>query len=122
MIKNGRPYTNESSGIDKMLIRLGVQPKPDDSLITDLPSDFQDKAKEWVQQFVTPRKNRNNKFNSYSIKHWIERYIGHYITNNQGKDIMLQCWYEPVDPNELNWHYKINVADAGKIDILGGKL
>lgn len=115
MIKNGRPYTCEDGGLDKMLIRFGVQPKPDDALITDLPVELQDKAKSWVYLFVSPRKTKNNKFSSYSIKHWIERYIGHYITNNQAKDIMLQCGYEPVNPNVLNWYYKVNIDENGKV-------
>lgn len=110
MIVHGRPYTCEG-GLEK----LGFSDKPDDELITDLPEELYDKAVHWVFLFVKPRKTVNKKFSSYSIKHWIERYIGHYITNNQAKDIMLLCGYTPVDPNELNWYYKVNIDENGKV-------
>ena len=42
------------------------------------------------------------------IKHLLERDTGIYLTNNEFKDAMLQAGYEPVDPNELNWHYRIS--------------
>ena len=116
MIKNGRPYTCEDGGLGFMFKKLyDITVKPDDELITDLSVEYQDKARQWVELFVSPRKTVNKKFTSYSIKHWIERYIGHYITNNQAKDIMMRCGYEPVDPDKLNWYYKVNIKESGKL-------
>lgn len=111
MIRDGRPCTCETGKLEF----IGIPPRVDDELISDLPEDLRDKAVHWVSLFVTPRKTINKKFSSYSIKHWIERYIGYYITNNQAKDVMLQCGYEPVNPNTKNWHYKINISENGQI-------
>lgn len=106
MILNGRPYTDEWSEKDK--IYFGHSPV--DAALTDtIDKDKLEKAKEWVAKFITPRRTVNKDVTSYGIKHMIESYIGEYISNNQGKDIMLQCGYEPVDPNELNWRYRINI-------------
>lgn len=106
MIINGRPYTDEWSERDK--IYFGHAPV-DDKLSDELPAEKLEKAKEWVAKFVEPRRTVNNNVTSYGIKHMIENYIGEYITNNQGKDIMLQCGYEPVNSKELNWRYKIKL-------------
>ena len=37
-----------------------------------------------------------------------EKDTGLYLTNNEFKDAMLMCGYEPVNPNELNWNYCIS--------------
>ena len=42
------------------------------------------------------------------MKHLLERDTKIYMTNNQFKDAMLLCGYEPVDERLLNWNYRIS--------------
>ena len=101
MIKNGRPYTLNHSICDQEL-------HIDDSLFTDLSEDMQVICKKWVEDNIVSRKTKNDRHSSYGIKHDLERDTGIYMTNNQFKDLMLICGYQPVDPNEVNWFYRIS--------------
>lgn len=106
MLKNGRPYTCEWSERDKAYFGFS----PVDSALSDSLTDEElDKAKEWVKKFVTPRRTVNHDESSYTIKHHMERYAKTYISNNQAKDIMLQCGFDPVNQDALNWEYRIKI-------------
>lgn len=52
--------------------------------------------------------NTNYDKTSYGLKHILEHDTGIYLTNNEFKDAMLICGYEPVNPQELNWTYCIS--------------
>ena len=95
MMINGRPYSNENGYVD-------------DGLITDHPQEEIDAIMNWISNSIAPRKTPLGGHTSYGIKHLLERDTGIYLTNNEFKDAMLQAGYEPVDPNELNWHYRIS--------------
>ena len=95
MMKNGRPYSNENGYVD-------------DGLITSHPQDEIDAVMSWIAESIYPLKTPLHGHTSYGIKHLLERDTGIYLTNNEFKDAMLQAEYEPVDPNELNWHYRIS--------------
>jgi hypothetical protein len=60
---------------------------------------------EWIRLVIKPAKTVAPN-TSYSIKHDFER-VGFYITNGQFKGAMLAAGYAPVDPNELNWEFRI---------------
>ncbi|MBR0060268.1 MAG: hypothetical protein IJP68_02200, partial [Selenomonadaceae bacterium] len=45
---------------------------------------------------------------SYGLKHYLQDEMDIYLTNNAFKDAMLQCGFEPVDWEELNWVYRIS--------------
>ena len=91
----GRPYTDEN----------GWQ---DDELITDLPKEEMDKCLNWIKANIVARKTPYPYQTSYSLKHKLQHDLGIYLTNNQFKDAMLECGFEPVNPDELNWHYCIS--------------
>lgn len=95
MLKNGRPYSNENGDIDK-------------ALITERPKKEIDIVCKWIKSKLTPIKSPNYERTSYGLKHILERDTGLYLTNNEFKDAMLMCGYEPVNPNELNWNYRIS--------------
>ncbi len=95
MLKNGRPYSIENGSID-------------DALITDHSQEQIDIICNWIQENIYPRKTPLNSHTSYGIKHLLEANTGIYLTNNEFKDAMLLCGYEPVNPNELNWTYCIS--------------
>jgi len=95
MMINGRPYSNENGYID-------------DSLITSYLQEEIDTVMDWIAEYISPRKTPLYGHTSYGIKHLLHRDTGIYLTNNEFKDAMLQAGYEPVDPNELNWHYRIS--------------
>ena len=92
MIKNNRPYTDENGWVD-------------DELITDLPKEETNKCLDWIKANLLPRKTPYNHATSYGLKHKLEHAIHIYLTNNQFKDAMMMCGFEPVNPNELNWRY-----------------
>ena len=95
MIKNGRPYSNENGHIDAKLIT--DRDKKDIALVCD-----------WIDSNIVPRKTPLYDHTSYGLKHIFERDTGLYLTNNEFKDAMLMCGYEPVNPYELNWCYCIS--------------
>ena len=96
MIKNGRPYTIES-GFDSV----------DDALITDLEAHEIDTVGKWIKENIRGSRKIYKYSTSYGLKHILNNDTGIYLTNNQFKDALLLAGYNPVDPNELNWRYKI---------------
>ncbi len=95
MIINGRPYSNENGYIDADLITLH-------------PQEEIDTVMNWIAENISVRKTPLDGRTSYGIKHLFERDTRIYLTNNEFKDAMLQAGYKPVDPNELNWRYRIS--------------
>lgn len=95
MIKNGRPFTNENGSVDE-------------ALITGHSKEEIDVVCEWIRSKLIRIKTPNYDKSSYGLKHILEKDIGLYLTNNEFKDAMLMCGYEPVNPNELNWNYCIS--------------
>ena len=57
---------------------------------------------------IMPRRTPNENHTSYGIKHILERDTGVYVTNNQMKDAMLGCGFEPRKVDELNWAFCIS--------------
>lgn len=95
MMRNNRPYSIENGYVDA-------------GLITDLPKKDMDTAMRWIAENIRPRKTPLLERTSYGIKHILQHDTGLYLTNNEFKDAMLLSGYEPVDPNELNWCYRIS--------------
>jgi len=60
---------------------------------------------EWTRLAIKPAKTVAPT-TSYAIKHAFED-AGFYITNGQLKGAMLTAGYAPVDPDELNWEFRI---------------
>jgi hypothetical protein len=95
MMLNGRPFSNENGYID-------------DGLITRHSQDEIDVVLSWISENISPRKTPLCEHTSYGIKHLLKRDTGIYLTNNEFKDAMLLAGYRPVNPDELNWHYRIS--------------
>ena len=95
MIRNGRPYSNENGYID-------------DGLITDKTREIQKTVYDWIAHNIVPRNTPNRWHSSYGLKHIFQSDTGIYLTNNEFKDAMLRCGFQPVDPAELNWTYCIS--------------
>lgn len=95
MIINGRPYTNENGWTD-------------DGLITTHPQEKITVIIDWIRQNLMPRKTPLTTRSSYGLKHLLEHDTGIYLTNNEFKDAMMMCGFQPVNPNELNWCYCIS--------------
>ncbi len=96
MIKNERPYTIENGTVDA-------------ALLTDLDYYDIDRVMGWIQDNILPAKNVLEGWTSYGLKHLLEDDTKQYLTNNQFKDAMILSGYAPVDPDELNWHYRIEL-------------
>ena len=94
MIKNGRPYSIENGCEDA-------------SLLTDESDDVIATVTEWIRTNVRKSRKILHGRTSYGIKHILQHDTGVYLTNNQFKDAMLTAGFAPVDPNELNWRYRI---------------
>lgn len=96
MIKNGRPYTNENGTID-------------DELLTDHSESEIVKIGGWIRKNIRGSRTILKGHTSYGLKHILEHDTGIYMTNNEFKDAMLLAGYKPVDPDELNWIYRIRL-------------
>lgn len=96
MLKNGRPLTCEAGILT-----------PDNELITDLSIIDVMKVSDWIKKNIRKSRKIYRRASSYGLKHVLQADTHVYLTNNQFKDAMLLAGYQPVDPNELNWHFKI---------------
>ena len=96
MLKNGRPYT---------IMEFGFV---DDELLTDCTQEEQKVVLNWIRENFIPSEKHYRNITSYSLKHALEHSTGIYLTNNQFKDAMMMCGYNPVDCNWLNWEYCIS--------------
>lgn len=94
MIRNGRPYTNENGVVDDTLVT-----RHDDAELRKIDG--------WIRKNIRGSRKICVGHTSYGIKHDLERDTGIYLTNNEFKDAMLLAGYKPVDPDELNWRYRI---------------
>ena len=94
-LENGHPLTVDGDQIDNKLLE-------------DLSEQQQADLLAWIISNVLPRKTANKSHSSYGIKHYAEKDLGFYISNNQFKDAMLQCGFQPVNPHQTNWIYKIS--------------
>ena len=97
MIRNGRPYTNENGLIDG-------------ALLTDREDDVITAVDGWIRKNIRAGKKILQGHTSYGMKHLLERDTGVYLTNNEFKDAMLLAGYRPVNPNDLNWKYRIELT------------
>lgn len=94
MIRNGRPYTNENGFVDEALITGRA-----DEVITAVDG--------WIRKNIRTGKKILHGHTSYGIKHMLEHDTHIYLTNNEFKDAMLLAGYQPVNPKDLNWRYRI---------------
>lgn len=92
---NGRPCTTEDGWLD-------------DKLITEHSREEQEEVFHWIQNNLIPKKTTLYLITSYGLKHLLEEDTGIYLTNNEFKDAMLHCGYEPVNPKALNWNYGLS--------------
>ena len=98
MIKNGVPVTVET-GSEKI----------DADLLHDLPYDEIARIGDWIKENIRHADAHGEAYNSYGLKHRMEREIGIYVTNNQFKHAMLLAGYRPHNPNVLNWEFDIEL-------------
>ena len=97
MIRNGRPYTNENGFIDG-------------ALITDREDDVITAVDGWIRKNIRAGEKILQGHTSYGMKHLLEHDTGVYLTNNEFKDAMLLAGYRPVNPDSLNWKYRIELT------------
>jgi len=98
MLREGRPYTNENNDIDSGLLTS-------EGRFTESQLGLID---EWIKR-TFEHADEVYPITSYGMKHWLQEKHDIYMTNNEFKDAMLLAGFEPVDPDELNWHYKVSV-------------
>lgn len=89
----GRPWT----------VTGGVE---DADLITDLEYGDLEKVGEWIRKNIRPAADVWP-VSSYGLKHSMEKDLKLSVSNNQFKDAMLLAGYDPVDAEEVNWHWRI---------------
>lgn len=76
-----------------------------------LSKDMKELLSWWLNEFVRPEKHFNHIQSSYRLKHLFEQVVHEYLSNGQLKMAMLKAGYKPLDPTELNWHFKIRKVD-----------
>ena len=97
MIKNGRPYSIENGSVDN-------------ALITNRDDDVIAAVGEWIRKNIRPAADILEGYTSYGMKHILQHDTKIYLTNNEFKDAMWLAGYKPVDPDELNWKYRIQLT------------
>ena len=65
----------------------------------------------WINNVISPRKTVLRQ-SSYYLKHLFERDTKIYVANGEFKGAMRECGYAPINEDEQNWLFKINVQRA----------
>lgn len=87
----------------------------DEALFDEVNENDRQIAMYWVKWNMWPRKTFNPYRSSYGLKHILEEDTGIYLTNNQFKDLMLQCGYHALNPNALNWCFNVSLSKGTKL-------
>lgn len=74
-----------------------------------LSEEEQKTITDWIDHVFDPDEDSICPESSYSLKHIYERDTEKYLTNGQFKGAMVQYGFDPVDPRELNCHYRIKI-------------
>lgn len=80
----------------------------DAGLLSDKSSEIQEQVLTWIKENIRPRKTPLELPTSYGLKHMLQEETDIYLTNNAFKDAMLQCGFEPTNPKDLNWCFRIS--------------
>lgn len=112
--KNGHPYTYSGWRYSPNPYDDIIRYSDDDELISDLPSKYYDAAMDTLRRWFVSSDRNCLRHTSYGYKHWLEEAIGHYISNNQLKDAMLQLGFEVKDYRNLNWFFKLKPTEELK--------
>ena len=64
-------------------------------------------SRNWIRKTIKHGKKKS-RYNSYRLKHVLERATGVYLSNSEFKLLMLMCGFAPVDASRLNWVYEID--------------
>lgn len=80
----------------------------DNAHFCDLSDTIKKIAEKWIIFNVCTAKTANKKHTSYGMKHTLQRRTNIYMTNNQFKELMINCGFAPHDPrNNINWNFYI---------------
>ena len=79
----------------------------DDETLDQLPKDKIIIVRCWIKKFLFTNPYNPETKSDYHLKHILEHDTGIYLTNNQFKEAMRICGYEPVDASEPNLQYCI---------------
>ena len=101
-MRNGHPWSVGCGDFDP------AKRGEDGALLSDLSFEDREKVISWINENILPIASPNRKHTSYGIKHIIQSDLGIYLTNNQFKDAMLECGFEPVEVDTLNWEFRIS--------------
>ena len=91
-IRNGHPYNFDG----------------DTKLLSDLPENEQKMVLDWVSLYLRPSRNGEH-HNAYGLKHLMHSCNNLYISENQMKDALMMFGFEPMNPLEPTWWYRIKV-------------
>ena len=99
---------NKSTAISYVTDERRAYTKDDCELVTDLPEQERETVLAWIRQNLAFKSGNEVHSTSYGMKHILESDTHIYLTNNQFKDAMLACGFEPVKANKLNWTFHLD--------------
>ncbi len=82
----------------------------DDGLVTARSVIEIRKIGEWIRKNIRGSRSILHGYSSYGLKHLLEEDTGIYMTNNEFKDAMVLAGFQPVNPNALNWKFRISLT------------
>lgn len=76
-----------------------------------------EKIKLWIETFIVPIRSSNYGYNhsSHALKHYCERMIDEYVSNDEMKECMKENGFLPSNWSKLNWHFKISSSQADRL-------
>lgn len=76
----------------------------------ELPAEERIELLAWIWSSLKPLKSKIHRSSSYGLKHLLEEDTGLYVTNGQFKGAMRDAGYEPVEPGERNWRFRVSTT------------
>lgn len=81
----------------------------DPKIYDELPSEIKFTLDTWIATHIDATKRRCPEHSSSALKTAFHRETGCYIYTGVFNGAMLRAGYQPVNPRETYWHFKVNV-------------
>jgi len=76
-----------------------------------------DICKLWIKKFIDPRKTINTRHGSYSLKHFVEDWAGHYISNGAFIQAAIELGFNYRNRGPNAW-FNMSFIRAEKADLI----
>ena len=104
-----KAYAHKIWKKDHEAAALMVERLTDEKLLSDESLDDQLTVLDWIASELLPDEKGSCQISSAELSELLRRSSGISITNNAMKDALLLAGFDPVDPHDAIWSYRISI-------------